>query len=114
MFKNYFTTAWRNLIRNKTFSVINIAGLALGMTCSLLIMLWVNDEKSVDGFHANAGQLYDIYYKQFFSKNVEAARYTSGALPAELKKSVPEIQYASGFRDKESYTFEANKKIVKQ
>jgi len=41
MFKNYFKTAWRNLFHNKTFSVINISGLAPGMTCSLLIVLWV-------------------------------------------------------------------------
>jgi predicted permease len=114
MFKNYFKTAWRNLIRNKAFSFINIAGLALGMTCSLLIMLWVNDEKSVDSFHVHAAQLYDVYYKQFFNNDVQAQKYTSGALPAELKKEIPEIQYASGFRPKEPSTFEANKKILKQ
>ena len=51
MLKNYFKTAWRNLIRNKTFSLINILGFSLGMTCSLLIMLCVNDEKSVGAFH---------------------------------------------------------------
>src|SRR6516165_1797691 len=114
MFKNYFKTAWRNLVRNKTFSFINIAGLALGMTCSLLIMLWVNDERSVDSFHVHAAQLYDVYYKQFFNNDVEAQRYTSGSLPAELKKTIPEIQYASGFRPKVPCTFEANKKIIKQ
>ncbi|HEY1871696.1 MAG TPA: ABC transporter permease, partial [Chitinophagaceae bacterium] len=114
MFKNYIKTAWRNLIRNKTFSFINIAGLALGMTCSLLIMLWVNNEKGVDGFHVHGTQLYDVYYKQFFNKNEEAQRYTSGALPAELKKTIPEIQYASGFRGKVPCTFEAEKKILKQ
>jgi hypothetical protein len=50
MFSNYLKTAWRNLIRNKGFSVINIMGLASGLSCSLMIMLWVNDEKNVDAF----------------------------------------------------------------
>ena len=61
MIKNYFKIAWRNLVRNKAFSAINISGLALGMACSLLIMLWVQDERSVDGFHANGKQLYQVY-----------------------------------------------------
>lgn len=114
MIKNYFKTAWRNLIRNKTFSFINILGFSLGMTCSLLIMLWVNDEKSVDAFHTNSARLYDVYYKQYFNKKVEAQRYTSGSLPDELKKVIPEVQYASGFRGKVLYTFEAGKKIIKE
>ncbi|MCW3118444.1 MAG: hypothetical protein JWM28_2526, partial [Chitinophagaceae bacterium] len=58
MIKNYFNIAWRNVIRNKAFSAINISGLALGMTCSLLIMLWVQDERRFDGFHKNEKQLY--------------------------------------------------------
>ena len=57
MIKNYFKVAWRNLVRNKAFSTINILGLALGLTCSMLIMLWVQDERSVDGFHKNGKQL---------------------------------------------------------
>lgn len=45
MIKTYLKVAWRNIIRNKAFSFINIMGLALGLACSLLIMLWVQDEK---------------------------------------------------------------------
>ena len=41
MFKNYFKTAWRNLIKNKTQSAINITGLSVGLACSILIFLWV-------------------------------------------------------------------------
>jgi len=64
MFKNYFKTALRNLWKNKAFSVINILGLALGLACSLLIMLWVNDEYNVDAFHKNGSQLYSVYERQ--------------------------------------------------
>ena len=57
MLKNHFRTAWRNLTRNKVFSFINIFGLALGLTCALLILLWVRDERSYDGFHQHKDRL---------------------------------------------------------
>ena len=60
MLKNYFTVAWRSLRNNKAFSLINIFGLALGMACSLLIFLWINDEVSMDcGFILISGFLRD-------------------------------------------------------
>ena len=61
MFKNYLKTAFRNLWKNKVFSLINIMGLALGLACSLLIMLWVNDEYNVDAFHKNGSRLYSVF-----------------------------------------------------
>jgi len=60
MIKNYFKTAWRNLLRHKLFSGLNIIGLATGMACSILIFLWVQDELSYDQFNANADQLYRL------------------------------------------------------
>ena len=60
MFKNYFKTAFRNLTRNKIYSFINIAGLSLGLSCAMLIMLYVNDEVSYDRFHKNVSQIYRI------------------------------------------------------
>ena len=54
MIKNYFKTAWRNLVKNKFYSTINIAGLTIGLTVGLLILLWVQDEFSYDRFHENA------------------------------------------------------------
>lgn len=60
MLKNYFKTAWRNILRYKAFSAINIIGLAIGMTCSILILLWVQNEKSYDRFQENANQIYRV------------------------------------------------------
>jgi putative ABC transport system permease protein len=117
MFKNYFKTAWRNIIRSKGFSVINIMGLALGLACSLIIMLWVNDEKSVDAFHKNGKYLYQVYERNYFDGKVDAGYSTQGLLADELKRVVPEIQYASGFEQVaapgSSSTFEAKEKIAK-
>ncbi|MFC0771785.1 ABC transporter permease [Terrimonas alba] len=96
MIKNYFKTAWRNLLRNKAFSIINISGLALGLTCSLMIMLWVEDERSVDRFHRNGKQLFQVYERNHYDGKVDASYTTQGLLAQELKRVVPEVQYASG------------------
>jgi putative ABC transport system permease protein len=60
MIKNYFTIAWRNLSRYKTYSIINIAGLSIGLACAMLILLYVKDEVSFDKFHSNVGNIYRI------------------------------------------------------
>ena len=61
MFKNYLKTAWRNLLRYKLFSGLNILGLATGMACSILIFLWVQDELSFDKFNHNADASFQGY-----------------------------------------------------
>jgi putative ABC transport system permease protein len=114
MIKNYLLVAWRNLVHNKAFSAINILGLALGMTCSLLILLWVSDERSVDGFHVNGKQLYQIYERWYFDGKVTADYPTQGLLAGELKRVIPDIQYASSLEWNSTNTFEARNKISKQ
>ncbi|MBC3785133.1 ABC transporter permease [Spirosoma utsteinense] len=114
MIRNYFIIAWRNLIRNKAFSGINILGLALGMSCSLLILLWVQDERGVDAFHANGSQLYQVYERQYYDGKIEANYFTQGLLADELKRVIPEVQLASGLEDIAPITFEAGKTINKQ
>lgn len=114
MFNNYLKIAFRNLLRNKVFSVINILGLALGMTCSLMIMLWVQDERSVDAFHANKNQLYRIYMKEFFSGKTQGVIWTPGPLAEELKRVVPEIQMSTAFSWPSSQTFMVGDKVNKQ
>src|SRR6478736_2099570 len=63
MFKNYFKTAFRNLTRNKIYSFINIAGLSIGLACTMFIMLYVKDEVSFDRFHKNMNHIYRIARK---------------------------------------------------
>ncbi len=64
MLKSYVKIAFRNLNKHKGYSFINIAGLALGMACSLFILLWVQDELSFDRFHAGAKALYRVEHDQ--------------------------------------------------
>ncbi len=60
MIKNYIKIALRNIKRHKGYSLINIAGLAIGIACCILILLWVQDELSYDRFHENAGDIYRV------------------------------------------------------
>src|ERR1700735_1995984 len=54
MFRNYFKTAWRSLWKSRFYSSLNILGLAIGLASGILILLWVQDELSFDGFHRRA------------------------------------------------------------
>jgi putative ABC transport system permease protein len=114
MFKNYLNTAFRNLWKNKAFSLINVMGLALGLACSLLIMLWVNEEYHVDAFHKNGAQLYSVYERQIRDGVVNAFHGGPGLMADEMKRTLPEVQYASNYAWNELCTFEANNKIIKE
>ncbi len=114
MFRNYFKTAVRNLWKNKVFSFINIMGLALGLACSLIIMLWVNDEYNVDAFHKNGSQLYSVYEKQYRDDGIDAFFGGPGVMADEMKRVLPEVQYATNYAWDELSTFEANNKIIKE
>ena len=61
MFKNYLTIAFRNLLKFKSFSIINIFGLAIGIASCVLIMLFVADELSYDKFYKNSDRIYRIH-----------------------------------------------------
>lgn len=114
MFRNYLKTAFRNLWKSKVFSFINIIGLALGLTCSLFIMLWVSDEYKVDAFHKNGARLFSIFERQYRDGEINAFNGTPGVLADEVKKLMPEVQYATNYAWNELSTFEANNKILKQ
>src|ERR1700733_2260679 len=100
MFKNYLKIAWRNVIRHKANTVINVTGLALGITCCLFIFLWVQDEKSVDNFHANGKSLFTVYQNVTANGNVNSTysspmNYTGGHpvfLMEDIKNAVPEVK----------------------
>ena len=88
MIKNYFKIAFRNIVRQKAFSTINIAGLAIGMACSILILLWVTNELSYDRFHKNANQIFRITAR---AGDFNAAVNCAG-MPSELKAKMPAVK----------------------
>lgn len=95
MLKNYLLTALRNFRRQRIFSFINIMGLSVGLTCSLLIILWVQDEMSYEQFQEDKEQLFSVMRNSFYT-NGEV--YTWPAIPMplaeELEKVYPEITHA--------------------
>ncbi|HEY2580906.1 MAG TPA: ABC transporter permease [Mucilaginibacter sp.] len=113
MIKNYLKVAWRNLVRNKAHTFINIAGLSVGLTCSLLILLWVQNELGIDAFHKNGPHLFSVY-DRFYSGHKPTATYnTSGPLAVELKRNIPDIEYATGFGFNGQHVFRVGEKVLK-
>ena len=94
MIRNYLTIAFRNLLRNKVFSFINIFGLALGLSCSVLILLWVQDELNWDRFHPNIDQLYRVYINRPGDNGIYTQMDVQLPLWEELKKT-PGIRYVT-------------------
>jgi putative ABC transport system permease protein len=88
MLRNYLKIAFRNIIRHKAFSIINISGLAIGMVSSILILLWVRGELSYDNFHKNAAQTYRLT-SDFGDLKVAV---NPAGMPAALKAKLPVIK----------------------
>jgi hypothetical protein len=114
MIKNFFKVAFRNLWKQKGYSFLNLFGLAIGMACSLLILLWIRDEEAVDNFHANGNRLYSVYERQYYDGKIESGHFTPGVLPDEMKKLLPEVEMSSGFDGGERMTFQVGDKILKE
>ena len=97
MFKNYILVALRNLKKQKTYSFINIAGLAIGMACTILILLWIQDELRYDRFHKNADRIYRVVKYSDYGGNELHVALTPGPLSQALKEELPEVIKASAF-----------------
>jgi len=91
MFKNYLTIAFRNLLRKKGFSAINISGLAIGMASAILIILWIQNEKSFDLFHKNKDYLYEAWNRSLYNGKLECWNVTPKILGPTLKQEYPQV-----------------------
>ena len=95
MFRNYFKTSWRNIIKEKGYSGFNILGLAIGMAVALVIGLWVQYQLSYDRFLPDYGQAYKVMVRGNFNGVEEAGNATCLPLAAAIKKDVPEVKYVA-------------------
>ncbi len=114
MLRNHLKIAWRNLIRNRTFSLINILGLALGMASSLLILLWIQDELRVGTQYPNAPYLYRVMEHEIADGRIVTDEDTPGILADELKRQFPEVLYAAGMSDREEHVLTVGGKTARQ
>ena len=85
MLKNYVTTALRNILKHKGYSLINIAGLAIGMSCCLLILIYVQDELSFDRYHKNAHRVYRVIEEV----RLEGVGEESASMPFPTGEALP-------------------------
>ncbi|HEY4107644.1 ABC transporter permease [Puia sp.] len=127
MIKNYFLIAWRNIVRNRVYATVNILGLALGLTCCILIFLWVRDEKSVDNFGLAGKDLYIVYETYtadghtggMYQTPMHSDSVMTSSYIEEVRSSVPEISklacYTTGYELPWGYpeTLQVGDKTVK-
>jgi putative ABC transport system permease protein len=92
MFKNYLKIAWRNILKNRTFSIINIMGLAIGLCCFLLIALYVMDEWSFDRFNKKADRIYRVHSDIRFGGSDLNLAVSSDMMGQVLKKDYPQVE----------------------
>ena len=110
MFKNYFKIAVRTILRNKTYSIINIFGLSIGIACAILIILWVHDELSYDRFHKNSSDLFLVVQKSYNQNGIEYDPALPYPAAEELKSDYPEILAVSRVYYSKEFLFVHNDK----
>ena len=91
MLRNYLKIAWRNLMKNKTFSFINIFGLAIGLTCCMLITLYIQNELSYDSYHKNISRLYQVGTIFVKAGKEDKRANTPAPMARALQQEFPEI-----------------------
>jgi ABC-type antimicrobial peptide transport system permease subunit/AraC-like DNA-binding protein len=95
MFRNYLKIAWRNMLHNKVYSALNIAGLAAGMAVALLIGLWIYSQYAYDRFLPGYDQLYQVKLNFYHSGEIRTQSGSSLPLVEEFRKNYPEVKHAS-------------------
>jgi putative ABC transport system permease protein len=95
MFSNYFKIAWRNILKYRQFSLLNILGLSAGLACALLIFFWVTDEWKVDRFHKNDRRLYQVMVNSYLPGGIQTEDLTPAPLPKAMIAEMPEVEDAT-------------------
>lgn len=94
MFRNYLKISWRNLVRNKSYTVINVTGLAVGITVCMVIFIIIQYQTSFDGFHSKRDRIYRVLteYHHADAATISYAKNVPFPIPAELKTAFPELE----------------------
>jgi len=92
MISNYLKQTWRTLLKNKTYSVLNIVGLSVGLTCFALIALWVNDELSYDKFNSNYDRIVRVTGIEKRESGILESAVSSAPMAKALKDDYPEVE----------------------
>lgn len=110
LMKNNLKVTWRNIIRNKAYSIINITGLAIGMAASILILLWIVDEYNADKFHKNRDRIYQVGINTKINGEIESWGGTSMLLAPVLKANYAEVEETVRTNEVSAFIFHAGDK----
>ncbi|HSC54514.1 MAG TPA: ABC transporter permease [Phnomibacter sp.] len=99
MLKNYIKIAWRNLMRNKGFSFLNIAGLAVGMASAMLILLWIHSEMNFDRFYSKSDRIYTLNNRDKFNGELWAWNTTPKVLAPTMAQELPDIEQFTRYNE---------------
>ena len=114
MFKNYLKLAWRNLFRHKSFSVINLLGLTSGITCTIFIFLWVQDELTFNKSHKNYDHIYQVFANRDFKNLVFTDPNMVFPLGFALNEGLPQIKASVVTTHSEPHILDYNETRVKK
>jgi len=114
MINNYFKIAWRNLRKNKTFSIINITGLSIGVSCFLLIALYVLHELSFDKYNLHASQIYRIVDHTKFGDFSYDGAEAPAIMGPTFTKDIPQIENYVRFKKHGGFSVEKGSEIFKE
>jgi len=112
MIKNYFIIAYRSLVKSKGYSILNVAGLAAGLTCFILIALWVNDEFSYDKFNEHYSNIYRLTTAVVRDGSVTESAMTGAPVAAALKHDYPEVTDAVRLKMREEIVTYQNQQVL--
>ena len=92
MIKNYFKITWRNLVKNKVYTIINVLGLSIGIATSLAIYLLINFEMSYENFWTHKNEIYKITSVFDYPEGVTYNEGISAPIPAVLRAELPDFE----------------------
>lgn len=113
MFKNYLKIAWRNLKRNKVFSMLNILGLSIGLSITGLIALWINFELGIEQFHEKKDRIYEVYNQYPVDGEIWTWNSTPKIMAPTIQKDFPEVERVSRYNYNDTYLFSIGDKRLK-
>ncbi len=113
MFRHHLTLFYRNILRTKSYFLINLAGLTAGLVCTLLIYLWVRDELRIDNFHAHDERIFQVWEHQAYADDIMTTTSTPGILAETLKEEFAEVAFAATVTWISPYTLSVGENNVK-
>lgn len=114
MFQNFFKVAYRNLLRKKGFSFINISGLAVGMASAILILLWIQNELTFDQFHEKKDRIYQAWNRATFSGKLQCWGTTPKVLGKAVQQDFPEVEQVARVNWPSNFLFSIGDKRISE